>query len=116
MNIRYGAHKENLKVINDGFVKLNDLMNIPLIKSHSNSKYLIEEIENSTSHRKLKRFEIRTFDNETYIRATYGRKLERSPFHDGTRVKRLLETCLQFVAKNIKLYDFQYFPDEFLIK
>jgi RNA:NAD 2'-phosphotransferase (TPT1/KptA family) len=114
--LRYGAIKEQIQVQPGGFVKLDDLILHPYFKTDFYKRLLIEELKFSISHRNKNRFEIKKVDGVKYVRATYGRKLERSQYHDNTTVKRLLETCLDFVIKNIQDYNFEGFPDEFLIK
>lgn len=114
--LRYGALKENLNVLPGGYVKLTDIMSSSLMINNRSVKYLMEEIESSLSYRDMKRFELKEIDKELYVRATYGRSLERSEFHDGTQVRRLYNTCLNFVSDNIVLYDFDGFPDNFIIK
>jgi RNA:NAD 2'-phosphotransferase (TPT1/KptA family) len=136
--LRYGAFKEGLKTAEGGYVKLNDLLDTSLLKqnyysnsdsnNNNNNKHssdrkttndvtlIMEELKTSISHRNINRFELKQINNETYVRATYGRKFERSPFHTGSKVKRLLEISLDYIVKNINSYDFEGFPDEFLIK
>lgn len=138
--LRYGAQKEGLFVYDGGYVKLKDLLDTSLLKQNiyyynytinkdanvsqadktkvinADINLVMDEIKQSTSHRKVNRFETKEVNNEIYVRATYGRKFERSPYHNGTKVHRLLETCLSYIVKNIHIYGFENFPDEFLIK
>jgi RNA:NAD 2'-phosphotransferase (TPT1/KptA family) len=129
--LRYGASKEGLKIHDGGFVKLNELLEIPVLNNnpvwHNNNDFksvrrfnfqelLMEELKTSTSHRKINRFELKEINNETFVRATYGRKFTRSPFHDESKVERLLEISLNYIVKNINNYDFEGFKDEYLIK
>ena len=127
--LRYGASKEGLKIYDGGFVKLNELVETPILKNNRNEnddfqpvrrfnnlKLLMEELKTSTSHRNFNRFEFKDINNETFVRATYGRKFTRSPFHDDSKVQRLLEISLNYIVKNIHNYDFEGFQDEYLIK
>lgn len=131
--LRYGAPKEGLKLYDGGFIKLNELLNASIIKrNRSNLKntdinekpfrrfddteLIMEELKTSSSHRHINRFELKEINNETYVRATYGRKFTRSPFHTDSKVTRLLEITLNYIIQNINNYDFEGFPDEFLIK
>jgi RNA:NAD 2'-phosphotransferase (TPT1/KptA family) len=132
--LRYGASKEGLKIHDGGFVKLNELLEIPMLKNNpvwqnnnenddfksvrrfNFQELLMEELKTSTSHRKISRFELKEINNETFVRATYGRKFTRSPFHDDSKVERLLEISLNYIVKNINNYDFEGFKDEYLIK
>lgn len=114
--LRYGALKDNLTVLPGGFVKLADVMNSPLMINNRNKRYLMDVIESSLSYRDIKRFELKEFDKELYVRATYNRRFERCEFHEGTQVRRLFYTGLNFVADNIDLYDFDGFPDNYIVK
>ena len=40
----------------------------------------------------------------------------QSPYHLGTNVNTLVESCLQKVMNNLQDYDLQDFPDEELIR
>lgn len=114
--LRYGALREEIKVEPGGFIKLEDLILHPYFKTDFYRRLLMEELNSSLSHRKTNRFEIKEIEGIKYVRATYGRKFKPSKYHDETKVKKLLETCLDFVVKNIESYSFEGFPDEYLIK
>ena len=127
--LRYGAHKEGLHVHDGGFVKLNEILNTPLLKHNlyfmqrneetsqlNDSEIIMEEINTSTSHRNINRFELKNINNEMFVRATYGRKFTRSPYHQGSKVNRLMEISLDYIVQHINNYDFEGFPDEYLIK
>ena len=42
--------------------------------------------------------------------------LFQNPKHAESKVTRLLEGCMDVICKHIDKYDFEGFPDEFLIK
>jgi RNA:NAD 2'-phosphotransferase (TPT1/KptA family) len=112
--LRYGAIKEGLRVYDGGYVKLNDLVGLPSFKN--DDKLVVAELQSSTSWRNLKRFEIKCDPSGSFVRATYGRKFERSKFHPDCKVPRLLELTLDYVADNVASYDFDNFPDQYLIR
>lgn len=113
--LRYGAKKEGLAVSDKGFVNIFELMTLDLMKD-----YTIEEVTNevqiSVSCSGKKRFELKPDCGETLVRATYRRRFEPNPFHDGTQVKRLLELCLDYICKQIEDYSLEEFPDEYLVR
>ncbi|XP_070573013.1 F-box/LRR-repeat protein fbxl-1-like [Ptychodera flava] len=113
--LRYGAEKEGLRVSNTGFVDLRELLKLPLFTQHTETEVL-NEIKHSKSTRGNKRFEFRReYDGQILVRALYGRKMERNPYHEGSKVVRLLELCFKHICKNIEDYDLEDFPDEFLV-
>ncbi|XP_066269043.1 uncharacterized protein [Branchiostoma lanceolatum] len=112
--LRYGAEKEGLQVKEGGFVDINDLMTVPLLRHHQKQEVL-REVRESKSYRGNRRFEERPEKDRTLVRALYGRRFERNPYHDGTKVPRLLEACMEFVCNNIKKFDLEAFQDDFII-
>lgn len=112
--LRYGAVKEGLDVLHGGFVDLDKLMSLNMMKHHSLEE-VVQEIDTSTSHRGAKRFESKTENGKTLVRACFSRNLELSTYHEGSMVPTLLANCLDYVASNINMYDLEDFPDEYLI-
>ncbi|XP_071790260.1 uncharacterized protein [Asterias amurensis] len=112
--LRYGAVKEGLKVTEKGFVKLSDMMMVPLFSVYT-KETLITEFEKSTSERGKRRYEVETRKGEVFVRSIFGQQFERLPYHENTKVLRLLEICLQTVATNITNYSLDGFPDDFLL-
>ncbi|XP_013381287.1 F-box protein SKP2B [Lingula anatina] len=112
--LRYGAEKEGIEVKEGGYVPLCQLMQVPLMRHHT-AKEVLEEVEQSKGSRGSKRYESKVEGEETYVRARYLRRMERSSFHEGTKVKRLLDTTMDFICQNHEMYDLQDFPDEYLI-
>ncbi|CAD5125990.1 DgyrCDS14171 [Dimorphilus gyrociliatus] len=112
--LRHGAVKEGLVIYGDGYVRLEDIMSLSLMKltSWEDVKHTIKESTSFSGHR---RFEEKIENDEMFVRASYGRYFERSPFHEGTKVIRLLERCLDYLLVNVQQYDFENFPDEYLI-
>lgn len=113
--LRYGAKKEGLSVSEKGFVSLTELMTHDLMKDYSSDAVLCE-VNNSVSCSGRKRFELKIEGKEIFVRATYKRKFEMNPFHEGTHVYRLREVCLRHICKNIELYSLEEFPDEYLVR
>lgn len=112
--LRYGALKEGLQVDGSGYVDLRELMHLPLMCKFTEEEVL-EEISTSQSHRGSSRFNSRTDNGKTLVRAAYGRKLEKNPRHDGTSVFTLFEASLQTVMGHLEHYDLQDFPDEYIV-
>ncbi|XP_072164329.1 uncharacterized protein [Diadema setosum] len=112
--LRYGAMKEGLSVREGGFVKLADLMEVPMLSRFS-AEDVLKEVKGSLSYQGKRRFEYKREHNEVFVRAAYSRRLERNPYHEGTRVPRLLEQCQNQICLNIKDYCLEDCPDEFLI-
>ncbi|XP_078584683.1 uncharacterized protein LOC144866864 [Branchiostoma floridae x Branchiostoma japonicum] len=112
--LRYGAEKEGLQVREGGFVDIDELMTVPLLRHHQKQEVL-REVRESTSYRGHKRFEERPEKDRTLVRALYRRRFERNPYHDGTKVPRLLEVCMEFVCNNIKQFDLECFQDDFIV-
>ncbi|XP_072043347.1 uncharacterized protein [Amphiura filiformis] len=112
--LRYGAEKEGLEVSSKGFVKLDDLMCVPLLHRHTREQVL-KEIEMSLSYRGTKRFAQRSVNGEISVRATYGHRFERNPYHEGSKVPRLLEQCMNHICNHIADYSLEDCPDEYLI-
>ncbi|VDP33425.1 unnamed protein product [Soboliphyme baturini] len=107
--LRYGALREGLDVTGDGYVSLTELCEHPLFACLSTEE-LLREIRLDA-----KRFELMAKESQYKVRARYGRKFLKSPYHEGTKVKRLLEILIVFIRKHIQLYDFEEFPDGYLI-
>lgn len=42
--------------------------------------------------------------------------ISQNPFHEQTQIRRLLDLTLEYICQNVDKYDFEGFPDEFLIK
>lgn len=112
--LRYGALKERLQVDGSGYVDLRELMHLPLMCEFTEEEVL-EEISTSQSYRGSSRFNSRTDNGKTLVRAAYGRKLEKNPCHDGTSVFTLFEASLQTVMGHLEQYDLQDFPDEYIV-
>ncbi|CAF0763123.1 unnamed protein product [Adineta ricciae] len=111
--LRYGAEKEGLQV-DEGWISLSALAKVPLLSEYTENE-LLGEIQTSYSYRKTPRYQWERRPNGIYVRAAYGRKFERNPFHGQTQIRRLLDLALEYVCQNIDKYDFEGFPDEFLI-
>ncbi|CAH1801838.1 unnamed protein product [Owenia fusiformis] len=112
--LRYGAEMEGLRVNEGGYVDLNELMKVPMMHWHTIDD-VMEMINASMSHRGVKRYEAKTERDHIFIRACYGRKLERNPCHEGTKIPRLLESCMNEICSNLDNYDLYDFPDEYLL-
>ncbi|WAR01394.1 hypothetical protein MAR_007952 [Mya arenaria] len=112
--LRYGAVKEGLTVHEGGYVDIKDVMSVGMMRHHSEPEVLAE-VETSLSHRKTLRFERKDEVGRTLVRAQFGRNFESSPFHEGTQVRSLLQTTLEYITDNLQDYDLQDFPDEFLL-
>ncbi|CAF0729590.1 unnamed protein product [Adineta steineri] len=111
--LRYGAEKEGCRV-DEGWIPLEDLKKVSLLSEYTENE-LLGEIQTSYSYRKTHRYQWEKRPNGVYVRAAYGRKFERNPFHHQTQIRRLLDLTLEYVCQNIDKYDFEGFPDEFLI-
>ncbi|XP_077980003.1 uncharacterized protein LOC144435285 [Glandiceps talaboti] len=113
--LRYGAEKEGLRVGDTGYIDLKELMTLPLLQTHT-EKEVLDEIKVSRSDRGHKRYEFkRQYDGQVLVRALYGRKMERSPYHEGCKVIRLMETCLIYICQHIEEFDLMDCPDEYLL-
>lgn len=112
--LRYGAMKEGLEVYEGGFVDLQELMRINLMR-HNTELEVIEEIDTSLSHRGAKRFERKNENEKTLVRAMFCRRFEKNPFHENSGVHTLLDLTLEYVSSNLDLFDLEDFPDEYLI-
>ncbi|XP_064612455.1 uncharacterized protein LOC135476381 [Liolophura sinensis] len=112
--LRYGAVKEGMRVCGAGFVRLSELLQNRLMKSHTEQEVL-QEIDSSHSKRGPLRFERKEEDGVVYVRARFARRFELNPFHDGTKVPTLMESGLQYICTNINQFDLDGFPDEYLI-
>ncbi|XP_046335128.2 uncharacterized protein LOC124117349 [Haliotis rufescens] len=112
--LRYGALKEGLHVDDHGFVDIEELRSVNLLREHGLEEVL-EEIKTSTSWRKTKRFQWKEEHGKIYVRAQYARRLEKNPCHEDSKVPTLFEHCIQSVITNIEDYDLDDFPDEFII-
>lgn len=111
--LRYGAMKEGLTVCSQGFVKLDDLVEVPLLQRYT-AQEVLDQVKGSTSYRGKRRYEEKEQNNIIYVRATYARRFERNPYHEESKVPRLLEQCLDHVCQNIKDYSLEDCPDEFI--
>lgn len=112
--LRYGALKEGLEVYDRGFVDIDQLASLNLMR-HDTKEEILEEIDTSLSHRGAKRFERKEENGKTLVRACFCVNFEVNPYHSGTGVTTLLSTCLDYVSDNLELYDLEDFPDEYLI-
>lgn len=112
--LRYGAIKEGLAVHEGGFIDVKEVMTVSMMRHHSEQDVL-DEVEKSTSHRNTKRFDRKDENGKIFIRANFCRNFEPSPYHEGTKVTTLLQSCIHFVAGNLQEYDLEDFPDEFVI-
>ncbi|XP_038059127.1 uncharacterized protein LOC119730347 isoform X2 [Patiria miniata] len=108
--LRYGAVKEGLAVSTRGYIKLSDVMSVPLFSWYS-EETLIEEIGKAVSERGHKQYELKTEKGEVYVRSIFSQRFERLPYHEGTKVVRLLEMCVQQVTANISDYSLEGFDD-----
>nr|XP_006821104.1 PREDICTED: uncharacterized protein LOC102803698 [Saccoglossus kowalevskii] len=112
--LRYGAEKEGLAVSDKGFIDLKMLLGLTIMQSYSEEE-IINEIRVSRSTRGHKRFEFkREYGGQVFVRALFGRKMERNPYHRDSKVYRLLELCLVYICDHVDHFDLQDFPDEFL--
>lgn len=112
--LRYGAVVEGLTVHEEGFVDLKDVMNVNMMRHHTEEEVL-QEIETSLSHRNTKRFESKVFSGRTLIRAQFCRNFEPSPYHEGTNITTLQQSCIGYILDNLDNYDLEDFPDEHII-
>nr|XP_054749497.1 uncharacterized protein LOC129254973 [Lytechinus pictus] len=112
--LRYGAKQEGLSVCPQGYVKLNDLVQVSLLRWYKTEEVL-QEIQSSKSFNGKRRYEDKKEKNTVYVRASYNRRFERNPYHEETKVPRLLESCMQYICTNIKDYSLEDCPDEFLV-
>lgn len=112
--LRYGAVKEGLTLYEGGFVDLDQLLDLHLMRHHTRQE-VIEEVDISLSHRRAKRFERKEENGKLLIRACFCRNFEENPCHEGSNVPKLSEACIQYVCTNLQDYDLEDFPDEHLI-
>eukprot|EP00795_Rhopilema_esculentum_P012097 gene12097-2697_t len=112
--LRYGALEEGLKVSNNGFTKVDDLLQLESMQRYTKED-LLAEVEKLTVSGK-KRFEVALDKDNMFIRATHNRKFAPAGKHKDSEVNRLLEICTAFICNNIKIYDLEHFPDEFLLR
>jgi len=113
--LRYGAVKEGLQVNENGYVKLLDLPKVNLLSNYTPEE-ILQEVKTSMSYRNTHRYEWREKDGAMFVRAAYLRNFEKSPYHKGTKVNTLVESCLLQVMNNLKDYDLEDFPDEEMIR
>jgi len=111
--LRYGAVIEGLEVSGDGFVNLDDLLHIGLIKRHSREEVIAEVNKKAVSGKS--RFELVCRDGRDMIRASYGRNFRPAQKHHGGNVFRLLEICMSYVCSHIKNFDLEDFPDSYIL-
>ncbi|CAF0774092.1 unnamed protein product [Rotaria sp. Silwood1] len=111
--LRYGAEKEGCRV-DEGWILLRDLMTVPLLSEYTENEVL-GEIQTSYSYRKTPRYQWEKRPDGVYVRAAYGRRFERNPYHEQTQIRRLLDLTLEYICENVEQFDFENFPDEFLI-
>ncbi|ESO97921.1 hypothetical protein LOTGIDRAFT_153029, partial [Lottia gigantea] len=117
--LRYGAIKSGLRVTENGFVDLKELIKLPMLKWHSEDE-ILEELKNSISVKNVNRFEVLEQKNSILVRATYARNFEkRSCFVENeekdSMVDSLFEKSLQTIMDNLEEYDLTDFPDEYII-
>ncbi|XP_060587912.1 uncharacterized protein LOC132743408 [Ruditapes philippinarum] len=112
--LRYGAIKEGLTVHKEGFVDVNEVLEMNMMRHHTLEEVL-QEVDTSLSHRHTKRFESKTFNGKTLIRALFCRNFEPSPYHEGTSVKTFQQICIDYILDNLDDYDLEDFPDEHII-
>ncbi|XP_062588055.1 F-box and leucine-rich repeat protein 13-like [Saccostrea cucullata] len=112
--LRYGALKEGLKLYHGDFVELDQLLELELMR-HNSKEEVIHEVDISLSHRNAKRFERKEENGKIYVRACFCRNFEENPCHEGSRVPRLTESCVQYICTNLNDYDLEDFPDEHLV-
>ncbi|XP_005091554.1 uncharacterized protein LOC101851012 isoform X2 [Aplysia californica] len=113
--LRYGALKEGLEVNENGYVKLEDLPTLGLLKYYTSDE-LLEHVKSSVSSRGGQRFDWREQNGTVFVRAAYLRNFEKSPYHPGTKVFTLGESCMTYVLKHLDDYDLEDFPDETIIR
>ncbi|CAF3146493.1 unnamed protein product [Rotaria socialis] len=111
--LRYGAEKEGCRV-DEGWILLEDLMKVTLLREYTENEVL-GEIQTSYSYRKTPRYQWERRTNGVHVRAAYGRRFERNPYHGQTQIRRLLDLALEYICENVDNYDFEGFPDEFLL-
>ncbi|KAL4224345.1 hypothetical protein ACF0H5_017800 [Mactra antiquata] len=112
--LRYGALKDGLNVSDEGFIDIKEVMELHIMRHHTEEEVL-NEIETSMSHRNTRRFEYKQYNGKTYIRALFCRNFETSPYHTGSQVITLKQTCMNYVMDHLQDYDLEDFPDEFVI-
>ena len=83
---------------------------------HNTEEEVLAVLDEALSYRGVPRFEKKASEGRVYIRSRYGQRMERSQCHEGTKVTRLLNTCLAHICKHLSDYDFEGFPDLFLLK
>ncbi|CAF3636207.1 unnamed protein product, partial [Rotaria sp. Silwood2] len=71
--------------------------------------------QTSYSYRKTPRYQWERRPDGVYVRAAYGRRFERNPYHEKTQIRRLLDLTLEYICENVEQFDFEGFPDEFFV-
>ncbi|XP_060079141.1 uncharacterized protein LOC132558572 [Ylistrum balloti] len=112
--LRYGAVKEGLDVYEGGYVDMDQVVELNLMR-HDTREEILAEVDSSLSTRGAKRFERKEENGKTLVRACFCVNFEVNPCHSGTNVTTLLSTCLDYVSDNLELFDLEDFPDEYLI-
>ena len=59
-----------------GFVPLMALLKVPLLTDYQ-PYHILRMVDNSCSNGKIRRFERKFYNGEVYVRALYGRRMER---------------------------------------
>lgn len=71
--LRHGAVKESLPIDNNGYIKLDIILNHNRLKTHKTTHDDILRVVNSNDK---KRFDVRVIDGEEYIAATQGHSIQ----------------------------------------
>lgn len=78
--LRYGAIREGLTVYENGYIDINEVLSLSIMKS-TDLKNFYQVIQDSTSHTGCKRYELVENNGKQYIRATSGRYFDRVSFY-----------------------------------
>ena len=78
--LRYGAEREGLNVKEGGFIKLDDLLKMPMLKSVKASEALSVMVNSVSRYGGTRRFDQKVENDVMYVRASYGRRMERVGF------------------------------------
>ncbi|CAG5133175.1 unnamed protein product [Candidula unifasciata] len=112
--LRYGVLKEGLQADENGFVNLDCLLQLELLQDYTRQQVL-GEIVSSLGYRAAHRYNWCDRDGQMFVRASYLRNFEKSPYHGGTKIYTLFECAMTQVLDHLDDYDLQDFPDEYII-
>ncbi|KAK6190638.1 hypothetical protein SNE40_002460 [Patella caerulea] len=116
--LRYGAVKSGLHVNEHGFVPVEELIKLPMLKWHSKEE-ILQELSTSISTRNVNRFELLEQNGEILARAVYARNFEKAPVsteNQESQIDSLYDVCLQKIMDNLNDYDLSDFQDEHTIR